>query len=444
MQACQALRNKFSLGRLGEWLRAHDPGYAALRRAARAAILMPALFALGDKVIANPEMSYFIAFGSFAMLLLVDFGGSRLDRLRSQALLGVACAVMICLGTLVSHSTALAAIGMFIVAFVVLFSGVVSSVIASATTPLLLAFILPVTVPGPVSQIPDRVAGWGIAAAVSLVAITVLWPSAVAFPIEARAIAACRALAARIRAEIAWVLGGGGASCERAYREAARARRRRGGGAGQAVPRDALPADRAEHQGPRRDPARRRAALAERRRARGRALKRRRVPPDQVDLRRQARRRRGARPRRRRRSTRRRRRRRPPRASSPRRASGCATALRAARGARPPACRSAERAAAGRPAESPATVVSALDPSFRAQELAYITEQVAANVDFAAAAGRRTWLQRLLGRQPAGFTGPLELRQGAGAAPTPSRARRGCTTACAAPPAWRWRCSSPT
>ena len=71
-----------------EWLQRHDPGYTALRRAGRAAILMPALFALGDKVIGNPDISYFIAFGAFAMLLLVDFCGSRLDRLRAQALLG--------------------------------------------------------------------------------------------------------------------------------------------------------------------------------------------------------------------------------------------------------------------------------------------------------------------------------------------------------------------
>ena len=93
--------------RLGDWLRVHDPNYGALRRAGRAAIVMPALFALGDKVIGNPTMSYFIAFGSFAMLLLVDFQGTRLDRLRSQALLGVTCIVLICLGTLVSQSTVL-------------------------------------------------------------------------------------------------------------------------------------------------------------------------------------------------------------------------------------------------------------------------------------------------------------------------------------------------
>ena len=43
--------------RLSYWLRAHDPGLRALRRAGRAAIVMPAMFALGDRVIGNPALA---------------------------------------------------------------------------------------------------------------------------------------------------------------------------------------------------------------------------------------------------------------------------------------------------------------------------------------------------------------------------------------------------
>src|ERR1700754_515533 len=78
-----------------DWLRRHDPGYGALRRATRTAVIMPAVLALGVKVIGNPLIATFAAFGSFAMLLLVDFTGPIVDRIRSQALLGVACAVLI-------------------------------------------------------------------------------------------------------------------------------------------------------------------------------------------------------------------------------------------------------------------------------------------------------------------------------------------------------------
>ena len=63
----------FRIGR--DWLRS-TTGYGALRRAMRAAILMPALFAITDQGIGNPEIAYFAAFGSFAMLLLVDFPGT--------------------------------------------------------------------------------------------------------------------------------------------------------------------------------------------------------------------------------------------------------------------------------------------------------------------------------------------------------------------------------
>ena len=52
-------------------------------------------------------------------------------------------------------------------------------------------------------------------------------------------------------------------------------------------------------------------------------------------------------------------------------------------------------------------MVSALDPSFRSQELSFIVLQIAANVDFAARAERRTWLEKVLGRQPEGFVGFL-------------------------------------
>ena len=114
-----------------QWLGRRDRDLAALRRAGRAAIVMPAMFALGDEVIGNPALATFAALGSFAMLLLVDFTGPMPDRIRSQALLGVACAVLISLGTLASQTTWISVVGMAIVAFVVLFSAVVSSVIAS-------------------------------------------------------------------------------------------------------------------------------------------------------------------------------------------------------------------------------------------------------------------------------------------------------------------------
>ena len=89
----------------------------ALRRAGRAAIVMPAMFALGEEVIGNPALATFAAFGSFAMLLLVDFGGPMRERLQAQAALAVAGCALVCLGTLVSQSVWLAAVAMAVVGF---------------------------------------------------------------------------------------------------------------------------------------------------------------------------------------------------------------------------------------------------------------------------------------------------------------------------------------
>ena len=64
-----------------------------------------------------------------------------------------------CAGTLVSPSPVVAAAAMALVGFCVLYASIVSSVLAGATTSLLLAFILPVSLSAPPSAIPERLAG---------------------------------------------------------------------------------------------------------------------------------------------------------------------------------------------------------------------------------------------------------------------------------------------
>ncbi len=126
------------------WLGQRDRGFAALRRAGRAAIVLPAMFALGDKVIGNAALALIAVIGSIAMLLLVDFSGPMVARLQAQAALVVVGGVFVCLATLASRTLWLAVVAMAVAGFAVLFAGVVSSVLAGAATALLLAFILPV------------------------------------------------------------------------------------------------------------------------------------------------------------------------------------------------------------------------------------------------------------------------------------------------------------
>jgi len=55
--------------------------------------------------------------------------------------------------------------------------------------------------------------------------------------------------------------------------------------------------------------------------------------------------------------------------------------------------------------------VAELGPSFRAQELTFVTSAIAANVRLTVAALERPWWQQLIGRQPAGVTGALSSAQ---------------------------------
>ncbi|MCW2968839.1 MAG: hypothetical protein JWM71_2611 [Solirubrobacteraceae bacterium] len=185
------------------WLPARDGDLRATRRAARTAIVMPALFALGSMVIGDPGVATFAAFGSFAMLLLADFGGSLTERLAAQASLVAIGCVLIPLATLVSRTPWAAAVAMLVVGFVVLFAGVVSSALAVASTSILLSFILPVATPAAADAIPGRLLGWLIAGVVSLPAVTLLWPAPRAEPLREAAAQACRQLSARLTAEVA-------------------------------------------------------------------------------------------------------------------------------------------------------------------------------------------------------------------------------------------------
>jgi uncharacterized membrane protein YccC len=148
----------------------------ALRRAARAAIVITGVFAFADKVIGNPTTALFAAFGSFALLVLAQFTGP--PRTRSLAYLALGClgAVFITLGTLCSRSPWLGAAAMLVVGFGTLFSGVFSGYFAAGAPAAILTFVLPATVPAANSAIPDRLAGWGLATGAAICAVTLLWP----------------------------------------------------------------------------------------------------------------------------------------------------------------------------------------------------------------------------------------------------------------------------
>src|SRR5437879_7114048 len=137
---------------------------------------MPAVFAFADKVVGNPQTAIFAAFGSFAMLVLVDFTGPM--RSRFVAYLALACvgAGNVVLGTFCSRNAWLAAGAMAVVGFAILFAGVINGYFAAASTSALLSFILAATIPAPLSAISGRLEGWALAAGAAILAHMLLWP----------------------------------------------------------------------------------------------------------------------------------------------------------------------------------------------------------------------------------------------------------------------------
>src|SRR5216684_1817361 len=391
-----------------QWLGQRDRDFAALRRAGRTAIVMPAMFAVGDKVIGNAALATFAAFGAFAMLLLVDFGGPMVERLQAQAALAIVGGVFVCLGTLASQTAWLAAAAMAVVGFGVIFAGVVSSVLAGATTALLLAFILPVSLAGPVSSVPDRLAGWGMAGGAALAAVALLWPAPARDPLRSALIIACRALGARLRSEVAYLLSG-------EDRQFALDRDHAAGQASHAV--TAL--HRAFLATPYRPTGLSTAArtivrlvdevnwlntivLEPGQRAEGAVVNR---AACEVKVAAAAVLERGA--------------------DLLEVTGGNSDDLQAALAELADALTGLERSATTDlpvrrvpPGSGPIAVeepvsefITSLDPSFRAQELSFAVSLIARNVDLAAAAERRSWRERLLGRQPEGLAGTLSAAQ---------------------------------
>ncbi len=160
--------------RVTDRIRQRDPEYDALRRAARAAIVVPVAAALSFTLGNGPQTTLFAIFGSVALLILVDFPGNRPARAVAYSGLGVNGAVLIALGTLVSPHPVLSVVVMFVLGVVVTFSGVLSEIVAAGRRATLLTFVLPACTP--VGPIPDRLLGWLIALAVCVPAALFVFP----------------------------------------------------------------------------------------------------------------------------------------------------------------------------------------------------------------------------------------------------------------------------
>jgi uncharacterized membrane protein YccC len=160
-----------------QWLRSKDPDLLVVKRSIRAAVVIPSVFAIAHSAFSNPQVGLFGAFGSFALLLFVEFTGRVRTRLISYGTLYLVGSCLIVLGTLASSHGVPAVATMAIVGFCVLFAGIVAPQAATGSTAALLTFVLSVAIVAPASAVGPRLLGWTLAAAFSIAACQLIWPA---------------------------------------------------------------------------------------------------------------------------------------------------------------------------------------------------------------------------------------------------------------------------
>jgi hypothetical protein len=168
-------------------------------RAVRAAIVIPALFALASKVIVDPQMALFVSFGGFATLVVAGFGGTRMDKLKAHLGFAVVGSILLVIGTLVSGVSWLAAVATIPVAFTIFFAGVLGPVQATAATAVLFAYVRPVDSAAGASTIGSRLEGWWMVSVAGTLAVLLLSPRGPGDRLGAAASALAREMAGFVR-----------------------------------------------------------------------------------------------------------------------------------------------------------------------------------------------------------------------------------------------------
>jgi len=178
-----------------------DPDRVNLRKAARAAIVTPALFAVLILGFDAEVTGLFAAFGSFAAVVFSDFGGTMRGRARAYGGVLVAGCALVALGTVCSQNTVAAVAAMVVVGFVVVFLGCLGGYFAAGSVTVTLAFVLAVMVPGPLDQLGQRELGWLLGVGCAGIAAIVLWPVEARRKVRNASAVLCDALASVLESD---------------------------------------------------------------------------------------------------------------------------------------------------------------------------------------------------------------------------------------------------
>jgi len=176
-------------------LRFNDPGRVGLHRAVRAAIGTTAALVLALTLLPGTPAGVLASFGSIALLGSADFGGSARRRIISLLATGFAGVVVIAIGGLAAGSVWSIVAVTFVVTGILAFLVALRGTFASACPALTKVYVASAMVTTSLSDVPDLLAGWGIAVAVAVPVTLLILPRRNLAPVRQACIGALRALA---------------------------------------------------------------------------------------------------------------------------------------------------------------------------------------------------------------------------------------------------------
>src|SRR6516164_7034802 len=146
-------------------LRTEDPERDALKRAIRAAIMVPLTAGLAFALVGGRVTPLYALLGAFWLLVVTEFPGNRQQRAVAYLGLTVNGIVLIAVGTLVAPIAWLAVTLMFFLAVAVTLASMLSSTMSAGQRATLLFYVWPVCTP--VGPVGGRLLGWLIAVLVA-------------------------------------------------------------------------------------------------------------------------------------------------------------------------------------------------------------------------------------------------------------------------------------
>src|SRR4029450_13727722 len=169
-----------------EWLQAKEPGFVAIKRAARVTLAACVGFYFSLYVLNDTQMATFAAFGCIALGALSEVTGTPRQRTKTYAGALLAGMVLVTIGTMLAVNTWAAVAGMLVIGFMIAYAGVGGPRVVGAANGLQLLYILPSFPPYLPEALGPRLIGLVLAVGLLAIADRLLWPPPVPPPFRHR------------------------------------------------------------------------------------------------------------------------------------------------------------------------------------------------------------------------------------------------------------------